>query len=388
MHPDFNLQAILITNILGVVLLGVLFAGNIWRFREKTPENNSVMLFILLTFSDCVSESISYYIDGRPGGFARAVNYISNIWLYISTMLTSLCWIRFLFIHLTGFFPKLHQSILTVIIGSASFLLVINFFEPLVFFVDENNVYTRRPFFWLYLLVNYGILIDSLVVYCRSRWRKSPLKSFALWAYIIPVAICAVIQSCFYGISVISASYSIAIAGILSSLQNESIFKDRLTGLFNRAYLDYMFKKLEHSPHSHVTGVMVDLNGFKNINDHYGHAVGDSVLRSVAEILQESVGDLGTAIRYAGDEFILLLNTQMDAVIEMAVRDIKTNIENFNVKNPARYTLSASFGYSKLNLEEQTPDEFLNDIDKRMYEDKRAYYAQGSGTGTQWFVGR
>lgn len=375
MQPEVNLQAILITNILGVVLLGVLFAGNLWRFREKTPENNSVMVFMLFAFSNCVTESISYYIDGYPGGFFRVINYVSNSWLYISTMLTSLCWIRFLFIHLTGSFPRLHQSILTVIIGSASFLLLINLFEPLVFSVDENNVYSREMFFWLYLLVNYGILIDSLIVYCRCRWRRSPLKSFALWAYIIPVAICAVIQCFFYGVSVISASYSIAIAGILSTLQNESIFKDRLTGLFNRTYLDYLLKKIAHTPNAHITGVMIDLNDFKQINDHYGHEAGDVVLRNTAHILEESIGDLGTAIRYAGDEFILLLNSQMDAVVQMAIGDIKKNMEEFNVKNPVRYSLSASFGYCKLNLKEQSVDEFLNEIDKRMYEDKKSFYA-------------
>lgn len=378
MQPEVNLQAILITNILGVVLLGVLFAGNLWRFREKTPENNSVMVFMLFAFSNCVTESISYYIDGYPGSFFRVINYLSNTWLYISTMLTSLCWIRFLFIHLTGSFPRLHQSILTVIIGSASFLLVINLFEPLVFSVDENNFYSREMFFWLYLLVNYGILIDSLIVYFRSRWRRSPLKSFALWAYIIPVAICAFIQCLFYGVSVISASYSIAIAGILSTLQNESIFKDRLTGLFNRTYLDYLLKKIAHTPNAHITGVMIDLNDFKQINDHYGHEVGDVVLQNTAHILEESIGDLGTAIRYAGDEFILLLNSQMDAVVQMAIGDIKKNMEEFNVKNPIRYSLSASFGYCKLNLTEQSVDEFLNEIDKRMYEDKKAFYATHS----------
>lgn len=88
------------------------------------------------------------------------------------------------------------------------------------------------------------------------------------------------------------------------------IFEDELTNIYNRRFLSHFFESkvswndLDTSP---LSLIMVDVDNLKQFNDTYGHQVGDQVLVWVADLLRKVVDDLGMAIRYAGDEFILLL---------------------------------------------------------------------------------
>jgi len=88
------------------------------------------------------------------------------------------------------------------------------------------------------------------------------------------------------------------------------IFEDELTGLYNRRFLHNYFQQnipwnaLEHNP---LSLLMMDLDYFKRINDSYGHDVGDQALVWLANLLREASGDKYLPIRYAGDEFMILM---------------------------------------------------------------------------------
>lgn len=94
--------------------------------------------------------------------------------------------------------------------------------------------------------------------------------------------------------------------------------RDSLTGVYNRFYFD------EYMPHELVTAarhddcislIMVDIDKFKQINDTYGHTVGDEVLRNVAEMRKASIRTIDMVFRYGGDEFLLVFpRTQCDSV--------------------------------------------------------------------------
>jgi len=102
------------------------------------------------------------------------------------------------------------------------------------------------------------------------------------------------------------------------------IFEDELTGIYNRRFLLNYFRykvpwdALENRP---LSLLMMDLDHFKEINDNYGHEAGDQVLIWVASLIREISGDQGLAIRYAGDEFIILMpNGTKEAALEVAER--------------------------------------------------------------------
>ena len=105
------------------------------------------------------------------------------------------------------------------------------------------------------------------------------------------------------------------------------IFEDELTGIYNRRFLLNYFRykvpwdSLENRP---LSLLMMDLDRFKEVNDNYGHDAGDRVLIWVASLIKEISSDRGLAIRYAGDEFIILLpNVPKEAALEVAEQLLK-----------------------------------------------------------------
>src|SRR5690606_12720564 len=98
------------------------------------------------------------------------------------------------------------------------------------------------------------------------------------------------------------------------SHESESQY-DVLTNLLNRRYIvKYIEQSMQQAAkHKQILAIMfLDLDRFKVINDSLGHDVGDQVLVNVADILRDNVQDFGVAARYAGDEFLLLINRHVD----------------------------------------------------------------------------
>ena len=98
-------------------------------------------------------------------------------------------------------------------------------------------------------------------------------------------------------------------ARLRESLRRQSVL-DPLTGLFNRRHFDATVKReLARARRKHVpvSLVVVDIDHFKRVNDEYGHAVGDAVLRTIAQQLRLGIREGDVACRYGGEEMVLLL---------------------------------------------------------------------------------
>jgi diguanylate cyclase (GGDEF)-like protein len=127
---------------------------------------------------------------------------------------------------------------------------------------------------------------------------------------------------------------------------------------------------MKSGKNAEYTAMMLDLNGFKHINDAYGHQEGDNALIKTGQLLRKAVSSYGTVIRYAGDEFVIILNTQVDSIIREVVHSIYKQFSIYNKTHCVPYILTISIGYSKADLNNYTIDELMNDIDQKMYEDK------------------
>lgn len=216
--------------------------------------------------------------------------------------------------------------------------------------------------------------MDSLYLYGRCRKKVGTLKLFPVRVFLVPIIFGLVVQALFVEIAITWTSIAIAIAGIMTALKNEIIFVDRLTGLYNRVYLEFLQKQACKKKGVWVSGIMIDLNGFKQINDNYGHSEGDAALIIVADLLRKSFSEYGVVTRYAGDEFVVMLNTTDEQFIPELIERAKKNFQEENQTNDKSYQLSASMGYAVSNLGVETMDDFMNRIDKQMYQDKLVYY--------------
>ncbi|MBR0758456.1 GGDEF domain-containing protein [Bradyrhizobium jicamae] len=152
---------------------------------------------------------------------------------------------------------------------------------------------------------------------------------------------------------------------------------DLLTGLPNRALNQKLFADLLAVPASEVTSqrsklavFCLDLDGFKGVNDGFGHAMGDAVLVQVAKRLRGCVRDVDFACRLGGDEFVVLLpDISDDDAISVARRIIARVSEPFAFEPAAR--IGVSIGIAAAPRDGNTADELLIAADRAMYEAKR-----------------
>jgi len=151
---------------------------------------------------------------------------------------------------------------------------------------------------------------------------------------------------------------------------------DDLTGLTNRRWLTVMLESrwAESERHGLDLGfLMIDLDGFKGLNDTLGHHRGDEVLRLVAELLTETCREIDVAARYGGDEFCVLLpHADLDATIAVARRiaeHFDTALRGWGLE-PA--TLGVSIGAAHRSLSgAASPQELVRHADEAMYAAKK-----------------
>lgn len=369
-----KLLSIYVSNGLGILLLITLHYSNKSRSVGK-KERQAILALVCIAILACAADPIVYAVDGMPGLWVTAVIHIGNTWLYLANILTGRIWVQFISEHLSIPINRKHRIALDMLVYGGMLCLLANLRFPIIYKV-ENNVYTRTYLFWLFVCISLVYMIDSLLLYFEARQRGGILKFFPIGAFVIPSIIGIVVQSVAYGVSVVWPCVAIGIAGATTALKNEVIFRDRLTGLYNRSYLDLLREEIYGKNGGYYTGVMIDLNGFKRINDQFGHAAGDEALIIASDIMSRTVGNQGTVIRYAGDEFVVLLNTVEENLVQDTIKKLHQAFNEFNMSKAKPYQLSASMGYSALDVQNQSMNDFMNAIDLRMYEEKAKYYRQ------------
>jgi diguanylate cyclase (GGDEF)-like protein len=118
--------------------------------------------------------------------------------------------------------------------------------------------------------------------------------------------------------------------------------------------------------------MMIDLNGFKPINDRYGHAAGDAALKAVAGALKRCVRSYDVCCRYAGDEFVVLLEGCSRESAENKRQELLKSVESIvlEVKDGLRVSLGCSIGVAMFPQDATTYEALLHTADSRMYTEK------------------
>ena len=374
MNPEIDIKAVLIANLISLMLSILLFTGNFWRKNSQSREDQLLVRMILVCMLTSGIEPLTFLMDGTSGPFFRVALYSCNLWTFFATLILGPLWVLVVSEHLSYTLGKVHKTIMAIICLIGALTLIINFFYPLLFWQDENNVYQRGPLYVMFLVIEMIFITDGLYIYIRSRLRSGRLKFFPMWQFLIPIFIGVAIQLCFYGVSTIWPCFSVAITGLVISLQNENIFRDGLTGLYNKSYLDNLKNKLAKRGSGEYIVMMLDMNNFKRINDDFGHSEGDEALKRISRILTQAIGEDGTVMRYAGDEFVILMNTVDGGIAQRKIDAIRSAITEYNENSGKPYELSVAIGENRMNLSAQTIDEILSDVDQRMYDDKKAFY--------------
>ena len=167
--------------------------------------------------------------------------------------------------------------------------------------------------------------------------------------------------------------------------------RDSLTSTYNRRYLDQRLRILlsDRKARAALAIALIDLDRFKNVNDTYGHLVGDRVLRHVAELLQEDLPPDGFCARYGGEEFVLVLPGLDPEPAVRLVEAARVRIARHpwsELRPGLRVTISVGLAHeSGAELAKPaSPERQLRCADSLLYTAKRAgrnkvaYHDQGS----------
>ena len=152
---------------------------------------------------------------------------------------------------------------------------------------------------------------------------------------------------------------------------------DVLSGLYNRRYFYDISQKYYETAkryNQELSVLMIDIDKFKNINDIYGHDVGDNIIKASGKILTKISRNSDVVARYGGEEFIVLLaETGIDQTVELAER-IRVEIEKNHMKldNGGIVHITVSIGVSTLNnINDKDIEETIKRCDKALYESKK-----------------
>ncbi len=147
-------------------------------------------------------------------------------------------------------------------------------------------------------------------------------------------------------------------------------YTDALTNVNNRAMCEKVFQ--ERDVHMPTTVINFDLNHFKEVNDKYGHSVGDELLVEFAGILKENYRKDGFVGRMGGDEFIVVLDNNRKEYVEKTLENLQKRIKKWNEKKQRDYSISAAYGYcsNQEGLDTCSLWDLYKISDKNMYENK------------------
>ena len=174
-----------------------------------------------------------------------------------------------------------------------------------------------------------------------------------------------------------------ALANSMQHAEAESnALTDPLTGLPNARYMALRFDEETSRARRNARSfqvVMLDLDDFKIVNDSFGHKVGDKMLREMGRIIQAQLRDYDFLARYAGDEFVAIVQELAEDQVEDLARRIETAVSEFSlhVRGGGKARVGISVGTSTYGADGETLDQLLVAADQAMYRAKSTHKLDG-----------
>lgn len=363
-------------NIVGMLILFVILLNqqsiDDGTGRQKAFINLVYSVFIILIF-----DSVMWLIDGEQFPYSKAIYWAVSSIYYAFNCFIGLIW--FLYVSLFFYNKRIkNEKFLKIICIPAvlnNVLIYLNFQNNIYFSINDMNIYTRGPLFFISAVVVLPYLIIPFYYCVRTYLTTENVlekqdSAIIMKTYVLPV-IGIVVQTLFYGVSLIWICAVLSLLYIFINFQNKRILTDPLTQLNNRYQFDICLQNIKRGMVKEETHaiIFIDIDKFKSINDENGHVFGDKVLIGVAAILRLACDQKDAVIgRYGGDEFyVFCRSAERDDVIKR----IYQYVEEYNRTDRAGIMLSLSIGWSDFMADESSGLEMaLERADRAMYKNK------------------
>lgn len=346
----------------GLTLITVLFliASTVVAATNKTVAPRIRQVFIF-SFVALIFISLADWVNYVTSGVVYSMR-----WFHVTTMAVTFALAPFLPVaiaHQVFDDAKLYKPLLVVLMAQGIFELA-TIFGGFVFEVDAHNVYSRGRFYIVYMLTYLlsAIYLSYLSIKAGTTYQCANLPSILAILSVLIIGVAVQVFNPAVRTTWPSVSMAVELYFLFYVQMVETA--DPLTMLLNRS----SYESAISDPKLPFTYVAIDVDKFKEVNDTFGHAYGDFVLKRLSRAILETYGDYGHCYRVGGDEFCAILDEDgydietLNRVLARRVQSLKMRDDNIP---------SLSVGYARA-------DEACSDIativdlaDQNMYAAKR-----------------
>lgn len=370
-----NLPAVYVANGLGICLLMVILLDERRSLRVNARDGYLFRWMCRLCFVLCILETCGFVLEGKLFLGARQMALVCSAAILMLAAGLAYIWVCYVDSKL---FPERRQTRLNCPLAAVPAVLVVlmalaNLFFPLFFGITPSNNYYRGVLFLLPWIVVYGYMAWGASWTYRYQRKADKHLFIPVMTFLIPVYLAGLVQLFCYGISIIWASVAVGLTCLYINLQSEQAYLDPLTRLHNRSYLLHYMDRIggQAKKGLQITGIMLDINNFKSINDTLGHSGGDAVLRTMGKLLRRAAGD-HIVVRYGGDEFVILMEDSSPAQVQAVLDRVCQVLQDYNSSRGNRPPIFVSTGSAE--FDQMDVFRFFHEMDMKMYEEKRAFY--------------
>ena len=359
------------------ILILLIICINSLRIFEKTSLQDQIYMMILYAAIVMLVLDVLSRLDGNAQAFYPLLNPIGNFMIFALNPVLASLWLAYVYLFVFNNEKQTKKLIYFLSLVNIINVVIVIISMPYGWFytIDANNVYQRGELYLLSILSTVLLLVVAFIIIVSKRRNLNKRSFLSLLFFAFPPAISIVLQVKFYGVSLMLNSVVFSILVLFLNIQNHGMFTDHLTKISNRKKLDaYLGRKIRlNSLGNGFSAILLDIDGFKNINDTECHNVGDEALESAANLLKSCLRENDFIARYGGDEFCIILDVSNNRDLEAMVSRINSSVEAYNKTKSNTFDLSFSMGYAVYDKDiYRGADDFLNAIDALMYQQKQA----------------
>ncbi|MEG2275924.1 MAG: GGDEF domain-containing protein [Clostridia bacterium] len=252
-------------------------------------------------------------------------------------------------------------------------ILVSNSYTSNVYTIVDKNIIIKGSMFYLtniFTVASIGITLVYLIIKKES-FAKS---DFTVLLYLILCTLTLIfLRINVPQINILWTVTAFNLAMMFLLLQKQIAEYDSLTRAYSRRVFDtFIENKIAKSDKQAVFSAMfIDLDGFKEINDNFGHSEGDLVLRKFVELIYIAVGKKAKVVRYGGDEFLVYFEATTKELLNSYVLNIAKEINKYNESSGKNYNIKYSLSSEIYTKKFKSFDQFLRNLDNNMYKSKK-----------------
>ncbi|MFW5913498.1 MAG: diguanylate cyclase domain-containing protein [Bacillota bacterium] len=368
-------DALLFVNIYAMLILVVVLVSYKRNSDLKARQDQIFMALIVLNLLILLFDSIHGSVIG-DGRFPYAIFQFLSWSVYAVPSAVAIGWL-----YLTGYFlgQKAPQNKWVVWLVHAPFVVsiliaMVSLFTGWYFEIAPGNTYERGPLYLLHIIIVYMYLFIAFINILLNRNLLRRDHFYPMLFFAVPPSIVGFIQVMGQEFPFTWAALALSMVMVYLFVLSIQVNTDYLTGLFNRKeYEQKMRMYLKSAQRQKRFGViLIDLDGFKAINDIYGHKIGDDVLKTFAHLLELTFKNKSDTIaRIGGDEFAVLVSLKENETAEMLKEQFIKSMKTFNQQGGFSFSVEASISALEYDHEEAPDLEmFLKRLDDQLYNHK------------------